>query len=135
MDNMSIAVNKMLDAFGLRIKKTKFNAVVFGVNDEKNGFVRSFVDKCGRTLSWYNDNPTYYYINSQIGNGIPCGSWSVFKNDDAATFSLFTEKMKKFSFDFHQNAKIVNPFYGCRSIEEVLIKCDLFRNVCIERET
>lgn len=122
----------MLDVFGLRIKKKRFNRIVFNVNLTKNGVVRSFVDKYGRTLSWYNDNPTYY-SNSQIGNGIHCGIWSVFKNDDAATFSLFTEKIKKFSFNFDQT-EIVNPFYGCRSIEEVLIKCDLLGNACAERE-
>ena len=123
---MSTVINKMLDALGLRIKTERFRLAIDGVNERKNGFVRSFVDRPGRILVWWNDNPASLSGN---GNGIPGGSWSVFKNDDIATFSLFTEKIKKFSFDFSRDkdAEIANPFYGCKSIEEVFVKCDLLQ--------
>ena len=91
--------------------------------------------KNGKKLVWYNDNPAIPHLGVS-GNGISLGLQTIFKDTDDATFSLFTEKMKKFSFDSDQSKviEIVNPFYGCKSAEEVLVKCDLLGNACAERE-
>ena len=126
MTSISEAVDKMLEHFGLRIKRKKFIRKIPGVTRRENDYVRSFISKDGKVLEWYNDNPAQFGIK---GNGIPGGSWTVFEDSDDATFSLFTEKMKHFTFErsrcvgwpsFHQN-----PFYGCKSAEEILVKCDL----------
>lgn len=123
------AVGKMLNVLGLHIKLHKFTHQCPGVSEDSL-IVRTFIDKHGNVLEWHNDNP-YSPSRKYNGNGILGGSWTVFKNDDAATFSLFTEKIRWFkmvhSNDDHGkcNDKKDNPFYGCKSVEEVLVKCDL----------
>ena len=125
----SEAVDKMLEVLDLRIVRRRCGRKIPGVLDKKNGIVRLFVTvENGSKLVWYNDNPARPHLRLS-GNGILPGSWTIFKDTDDATFSLFTEKMKKFSFYAGQSksAETANPFYGCKSVEEVLVKCDLLR--------
>ena len=129
MTSRSEAIGKMLGHFGLRVKRKKFMRKIPGVTRRENDYVRSFVSNDGKVLEWFNDNPAQFSINPRMGNGIPCGSWTVFEDSDDATFSLFTEKMKRFTFERSSAARwpefFQNPFYGCKSSEEVLVKCDL----------
>ena len=117
----------MLEVLGLRIVRKRCLRRIPGVLDKKNGIVRLFT-KNGKTLVWHNDNPAIPHLGVS-GNGIPLGSWTIFKDTDNATFLLFTKKMKKFSFivDLSKSIEIVNPFYGCKSVEEILVKCDLLK--------
>ena len=129
MASRSEAVGKMLEVLGLRMTRRKFGYKMPGVLDKANGIVRSFkIIENGKTLVWFNDNPARPYLGLS-GNGILGGSWTVFKDTDKATFSLFTEKMKCFTYE-QKNPPVPrvfcqNPFYGCKSVEEVLVKCDL----------
>lgn len=123
----SEAVDKMLEVLGLRIVRRRCGRKIPGVLDKRNGIVRLFATvEDGRKLVWFNDNPARPHLRLS-GNGILPGSWTIFKDTDDATFSLFTEKMKKFSFCAGQSrsAETANPFYGCKSAEEVLVRCDL----------
>lgn len=125
----SEAVDKMLEVLGLRVVRRRCGRKIPGVLDKRNGIVRLFTTvEDGRKLVWFNDNPARPHLRLS-GNGILPGSWTIFKDTDDATFSLFTEKMKKFSFYVGQSrsAETANPFYGCRSAEEVLVRCDLLR--------
>ena len=126
MINGSEAVERMLEALSLRMKRRRFRTNVLGVTEGKNDVVRCFISKDGQMVEWYNDNPSILGIE---GNGIPRGSWTVFKDSDNATFSLFTEKMKHFRFEHNRLRLHQNPFYGCMSPEEVLIRCDLLDGV------
>lgn len=126
------AVDKMLNALGLHIETCKFNFKMPGVSEDSY-VVRKFVDGSGGVLKWYNDNPMSFGDPSS-GNGILCGSWTVFKNTDMATFSFFTEKMRNFimlrtssNCTVKEDGKRANPFFGSKSIEEVLVKCDLMK--------
>ena len=122
------AVDKMLNVLGLHIKLHKFTHQCPGVSEDSLT-VRKFIDEHGNVLQWHNDNP-YSPLQKHNGNGILGGFWTVFKDTDEATFSLFTEKIKWFEM-VHSNeyelhgCKKDNPFYGCKSVEEVLMKCDL----------
>lgn len=123
----SEAVDRMLEVLGLRIVRRRCGRKIPGVLDKKNGIVRLFkIVENGSKLVWYNDNPAVPHLGL-AGNGILLGSWTIFRDTDDATFSLFTEKMKKFSFYAGQDrsAETANPFYGCKSAEEVLVRCDL----------
>ena len=125
-NKISIAVNKMLEAFGLHIKRRRFRLDVPGVTDARNSVAREFINKHGGKLIWHNNNPMQYL--GIAGNGIGRGAWTVFKDDDEATFSLFTNKIDHFAIEHNGNTvgpNMDNPFYGCASVEEVLIKCDL----------
>ena len=120
---------KMLSMLGLRIKRKAFGRKVLNVSRFSGDVVRSFVSKDGSVLSWWNDNPARPWAGIE-GNGMSCGSWTVFKDDDGATLSLFTEKVKKFSMlerggKTKAEDEVANPFYGCKSLEEVLVRCDL----------
>lgn len=124
------AVDKMLSILKLRIKTDKLHCRMPGVSEDSY-VVRRFVDGSGGVLEWYNDNPMRFGDPSS-GNGILRGSWTVFKNTDMATFSLFTEKMQHFTMlctssngTVKEDRKRSNPFFGSKSIEEVLVKCDL----------
>ena len=133
MASKSEAVSKMLEVLGLRIVRRRYCRKISGVLDKKNGMVRSFmIVETGKKLVWFNDNSARPHLGLS-GNGILLGSWTIFKDTDDATFSLFTEKMKCFTYE-QKNPPMTrvfysNPFYGCKSIEEVLIKYDLFKIV------
>ena len=130
MASRSEAVDKMLEVLGLRMTRKRCGrSKILGVLDKENGIVRSFVIvENGKTLVWFNDNPTRLH-HGLCGNGILPGAWTIFKDTDDATFSLFTEKMKCFTYDQCNPSMIrvfcKNPFYGCKSVEEVLVKRDL----------
>ena len=129
MASRNEAIGKMLEVLGLRMMRRRFDRKVLGVLDKENGMVRSFIIvENGKELVWINDNPARPYCRVS-GNGILSGSWTIFKDTDDATFSLLTEKMKCFTYD-QRNPPVPrvfyqNPFYGCKSVEEVLVKCDL----------
>lgn len=125
-----MAVKKMLDVLGLHIKTCRFNYKLPGVSEDSH-IVRRLVNDSGGVLKWYNDNPMCFGDPSS-GNGILGGSWTVFKNTDMATFSLFTEKMRNFTIlhtssngTVEEDYKRANPFFGSKSLEEVLVKCNL----------
>jgi len=130
MASRSEAVGKMLRVLGLRMIRRRWNHKIRGVLDKKNGMVRSFkIVENGKEFLWLNDNPARPHLGLP-GNGISFGAWTIFKDTDDATFSLFTEKMKCFTCESHNPSARVfhqNPFYGCKSVEEVLVKCDLLR--------
>lgn len=138
MASRSEAVGKMLEVLGLRIVKRRCGRKIPGVLDKENGMVRSFIMiENGKHLVWRNDNPAIPHLKLS-GNGIPFGSWTIFKDTDDATFSLFTEKMKCFTYEQRDPSMhrvlYTNPFYGCKSVEEIIVKCDLLGNVCTKRE-
>ena len=131
MASRSEAVGKMLEVLGLRMMRRRWDRKIPGVLDKENGIVRSFkIVENGKELLWFNDNPARPHLGLP-GNGISLGAWTIFKDTDDATFSLFTEKMKCFTCELRNPpANRVfrqNPFYGCKSAEEVLVKCDLLR--------
>lgn len=123
MDNIKLALKKILDVLGLQYTRVRYNRNIRYVN-ENNHFVRKFKDAHGREMT--------FYISAMVNSlPFPCGGvWTIFKDDDTATFELFTKIMKQFDLSYEDDTcdkirNIKNPFFGCKTPEEVLVTCDL----------
>lgn len=130
LDSSSIvetALKKILDFLGLRCIKTRFSRSIPYVAEFTGayGTVRQFktVDRPASLM-------TIYFSSYEDCSPFPCfGTWDIFKDDDNATLDLFTKTVKKFDLyycdSFGAKHDISNPFFGCRSPEEVIVKYDL----------
>ena len=125
------AVCKMLDTLGLHIEKRVLGYPAENVSETKRSIVREFRRRDGALLEWRNTNPK---TTRKMGNGIPYGSWTVFKDDDRATFKLLVEDIEEFKLVCKKKtiisnevltAKCRNPFYGCKSCEEAIVMSDV----------
>lgn len=122
--DIRIALDKMLKALNLHMYKIPFNRQIPYVCEQKGLMVRKFKDS--RNYQFTIHVPCVSSVNFPMG----IGNWTIFKDDDYATFKLFTELVEKFKLICTQNNchiedEVSNPFFGCKSIEEVIIKCDL----------
>ena len=118
---IDIAVKKMLDVLGLRITRLSINRTIDLVSESSPGTVRLFKDRHGNAMSiLINDSNRRDFIGVFPNGGI----WTYFKNDNQATFDVFTKSIREYSFEYCQSLRISNPFFGCRSPEEVIVKCD-----------
>lgn len=101
--------------------------------------IRQFMNNNGKVLLWKNNCHAKYKLHS-VEYEIGYGSWTIFRDDDYVMFQLFTEYIEHWSFEsaYLTNHGVFrlyevpvckdihfNPFFGCKSFEEVLIKCDL----------
>lgn len=120
--SIDIAVKKMLDALGLHIIRQRINRKINLVSESNPGTVRKFKDRNGNVMLIYIDGSNR---SDFIGVFPSRGEWTYFKNDNQATFDAFTKSIREYSFENCQSLHISNPFFGCRSPEEVMVKCDL----------
>lgn len=124
-NKMHEVVGKMLDVLGLRIAKKHIGYDIPYVTKDDTRVVRVFRDKNGRFLQW--TRPIICSKAFPMGKG----TWTVFRDGNEATYELFTSIIEHFSLvastesSYYSERTVINPFYGCKSIEEVLIKCDL----------
>lgn len=119
---IDIAVKKMLDALGLRITRLRINRTIDLVSESSPGIVRRFKNRHGNAMSIHIDGSNRSDFIGVFPNG---GIWTYFKNDNQATFDVFTKSIREYSFENCQSLHISNPFFGCCSPEEVIVKCDL----------
>lgn len=120
--NIDIAVKKMLDALGLHIARLHINRTIDFVSESSPGIVRRFRDRHGNAMSIHINRINHSDFIGVFPNG---GIWTYFKNDNQATFDVFTKSIREYSFENCQSLHISNPFFGCYSPEEVIVKCDL----------
>ena len=120
--NIDIVMKKMLDVLGLHITRQRINRTIDLVSESSPGTVRRFKDRHGNVMSIYIDRSNYGDFIGVFPNG---GNWTYFKNDNQATFDVFTKSIREYSFEKCPSLRISNPFFGCCSPEEVIIKCDL----------
>lgn len=119
---IDIAVNKMLNVLGLKMFRQHIKRYIAFVSENESGTVRRFKDKDGQVMTI-----SVHGLNCQDFVGVfPCqGHWTMFKDDSQATFDLFTKCIRKYFFDDKpSSSQISNPFFGCNTPEEVIVKCD-----------
>jgi len=119
---IDIAVKKMLDALGLRITRLRINRTIDLVSESSPGTVRQFKNRHGIAMSIRINGSNRSDFIGVFPNG---GIWTYFKNDNQATFDVFTKSIREYSFENCQSLHISNPFFGCCSPEEVIVRCDL----------
>lgn len=120
--SIDIAVKKMLGVLGLHVTKMSINRTIDLVSESSPGTVRLFKDRHGISMSiTINDSNRRDFIGVFPNGGI----WTYFKNDNKATFDVFTKSIREYSFEYCQSLHISNPFFGCCSPEEVMVRCDL----------
>ena len=126
---MKQAMKRMLNVLDLRIRRKHINYRIPYVCENETDLVRQFIDGHGRYVEL--KNVPMNTCRSPAQNArfpMSGGQWTVFKNDDIATFQLFTKTIDEFSLlDKHgySERNVKNPFFGLKSAEEVMIKCDL----------
>lgn len=120
--SIDIAVKKMLDALGLHITHQRINRAICLVSESSPGTVRQFRDRQGYVMSIYIDRSNR---SDFIGVFPSAGQWTYFKNDNQATFDVFTKSIREYWLDEFSSQSISNPFFGCCSPEEVIVRCDL----------
>lgn len=120
--SIDIAVKKMLDALGLHITSQRINRTICLVSESVPGTVRRFKDRHGNVMSIYIDRSNHSDFIGVFPNG---GTWTYFKNDNQATFDVFTKSIREYSFETGPSLRISNPFFGCCSPEEAIVRCDL----------
>ena len=123
-DSIVVAIDKMLKALDLHMYRMHRAYPNQGGWENIGDIVRVFKDSQGRQFEIF----VPYPVPPRFPMGY--GIWTIFKDDDNATFKLFTELIETFRLvfsDAHTSKieKVSNPFFGCKSVEEVLIKCDL----------
>jgi len=119
---IDIAVKKMLNALGLHIARLRINRTISFVSESSPGMVRRFKNQHGSAMSICINGSNRSDFIGVFPNG---GIWTYFKNDNQATFDVFTKSIREYSFENCQSRRISNPFFGCCSPEEVIVKCDL----------
>lgn len=120
--SIDIAVKKMLDALGLHITRLRINRTIDLVSESNPGTVRRFKNRHGNVMSICINGSNRSDFIGVFPNG---GTWTYFKNDNQATFDAFTKSIREYSFEKCPSSRISNPFFGCRSPEEVMVRCDL----------
>ena len=125
MDSKTIintAVKKMLGVLGLHIIRQRINRIIDLVSESSPGTIRKFKDQNGNVMAIR----IYESNRSDFAGVFPnIGMWTYFKNDNQATFDVFTKSIREYSFENCPSLHISNPFFGCRSPEEVIVNCDL----------
>ena len=120
--NINIAVEKMLSVLGLHITRQRINRIIDLVSESAPGTIRKFKDQNGNAIAIHINE-----LNRGDFTGVfpSIGMWTYFKNDNQATFDVFTKSIREYSFENRPLLRISNPFFGCCSPEEVLVNCDL----------